>query len=70
MTYLATTPSKSFYIIFADIFFLTSLTHEKINGIGIFPTWNWQLIRDWHEIKQENMIHIYDVTIIDVTRVQ
>ena len=26
--------------------------------------------RDWREIKQEDMIHIYDVTIIDVTGMQ
>ena len=36
----------------------------------IFLTWNWQLITEWHEIKEENMIHIYDVTIIDDTGVQ
>ena len=30
----------------------------------------FKLIRDWHEIKLENMIHFYDVTIIDVTGVQ
>ena len=45
-----------------------SLTHEKINRIQISR--NWQLIRDWREIKQENMIHIYAVTIIDVTGVE
>ena len=66
-TYLTTVPSKSFYIVFGNIFFPKSLTHEKINRIRIFLTWNWQLIRDWHEIKQENMIQIYDVTIINVT---
>ena len=38
-TYLTTFPSKSFYIIFVDIFFL-KLTHEKINRIWIFVTWN------------------------------
>ena len=69
-TYLTTTTSKSFYIIFVDIFFLKSLIHEKVNRIWIFLTWNWQLIRDWREIKQKNMIHIYDVRIIDVTGVQ
>ena len=47
-----------------------SLTHEKINRIRVFLTGNQQLIRDWRETKQEHMIHIYDVTIIDVTRVQ
>ena len=34
------------------------------NRIRIFLTWNWQLIRDWPEIKQENMIHAYDVIIM------
>ena len=68
-TYLTTTPSKTFHI-FVAIFFLKSLTHEKFNRIQIFLTWNWQLIRDWPEIKLENMIHIYDVSIIDVTGVQ
>ena len=28
------------------------------------------IIRDCREIKQENMIHIYDVTMINVTEVQ
>ena len=32
------------------------LTHEKINRIWISLTRNWQLNRDWGEIKQENMI--------------
>ena len=50
--------------------FLKSLTHEKINRICIFLTWNWQLIRDWCKIKQENMIHIYAITIIDDTGLQ
>ena len=54
-TYLTTTPSKSFYFTFVDIFFLKSLTYEKINRIRIFLTWNWQLIRDWREIKQETL---------------
>ena len=35
-----------------------------------FLTRNWQLIRDWLEIKQDNMIHNYDFTIIDVTGVE
>ena len=48
-------------------FFLKSLTHKKINRIRIFLTWNWQLIWDWSEIKQKNIIHMYDVTIIGVT---
>ena len=30
----------------------------------------FELIWDWHEIKQENMIHINDVAIIDVTGVE
>ena len=37
------------------------------------PSWiglNWQLIQNWREIKQENMVHVYDVTVIDVTGVQ
>ena len=38
----------------------------KVNRIRIFLTWNQQLIPDWRDINQENMIHIYDVTIIDV----
>ena len=37
-TYLTTTPSKPFYIIFDNIFFLKSLTHEKINRVRIFLT--------------------------------
>ena len=44
-----------------------SLTHEKSSRIWIFLTWNWQLILDWLEIKQENVIHIYDITITDVS---
>ena len=44
-----------------------SLTHEKNSRIWIFLTWNWQLILDWLEIKQENVIHIYDITITDVS---
>ena len=67
ITYLTITPSKTFYIIFCWYFFLKSLAHEKINRIRIFLTRNRQLIRDWLEIKQENMILIYDVTISDVT---
>ena len=55
---------------FCWCFFLKSLTHEKTNRIRIFLIWNWQLIRDWCEIKQENMIHIYDVAIIEVTGMQ
>ena len=35
---LTTTPCKLFYIIFVDIFFLKSLTHEKINRIRVFLT--------------------------------
>ena len=69
-TYLTTTPSKSFYIMFVNIFFLKSLTHEKFNIIRIFLTWNWQFVRAWREIKLENILHFYDVTIIDVTVVQ
>ena len=34
--YLTGSPSKSFYTIFVDIFFLKSLTHEKNNRIWIF----------------------------------
>ena len=69
-TYLTTAPSKSFYNIFVDTFFLKSLNYDKINRIQIFLKWNWQLIWDWRKIKQEKMIHIYDITIIDVTGVQ
>ena len=36
MTYLSTTPSRSFCIISVNIFFLKSLTHEKINRVQIF----------------------------------
>ena len=43
----ATAPSKAFYIVFVDI--ISEII--KINRIRIFPTWNWQLIRDWREIK-------------------
>ena len=57
----------NYFILLLLIFCLKSLTHRKINRIGIFLTWNRQLIRDWHKINQENMIHIYDVIIIDVT---
>ena len=57
-------------ILFCWYIFMKSLTHEKVNRIGIFLTWNWQLIWDWHGIKQENMIHIYAVTVTDVTGVQ
>ena len=65
---LTTTPSKSFYIIFVNIF--SEIINAWKNRIGISLTWNWQLIRDWREVKQENTIYIYDVTIIDVIRVQ
>ena len=67
ITYLTITPGKTFYIIFCWYFFLKSLAHEKINRIRIFLTRNRQLIWDWLEIKQENMILIYDVTISHVT---
>ena len=53
-----------------NYFILKPLTHEKVNIIRIFLTWNWQLICDWREIKQGNLIHIYDIAIIDVTGVQ
>ena len=46
------------FILFLLIFF------SEIYRIRIFLTWNWQLIRDWREIMQENMIHIYDITIM------
>ena len=39
----------------------------KTIELEYFLTGNEQLIRDGREIKQENMIHIYDVTINDVT---
>ena len=41
-----------------------------MSRIWIFVTWNWQFIRDWREIKQENMIHIYDVTVTELKGVQ
>ena len=59
-----------FILLWFIFFFQKSLTHEKINRIRIFLTWNWQLIWDCCEIKQENMIHLYDAIIIDVTGVQ
>ena len=62
--YLTTTPCKSFLYCFCRYFFLKSLTHEKINRIWIFLTWNSQLIWDWNEITLENAIHVYDVLII------
>ena len=52
------------FILFSLTFSLKSLTHEKTNKVRIFITWNWQFIRDWRESKQENMIHIHDVTIM------
>ena len=58
------------FMLFHWYLFLKLRTHEKINKIRIFLTWNRQLIRDWHEIKKENTIHIHDVIIIDVTGVQ
>ena len=39
-TYLTTFASKSVYSIFVDIFFLKSLTHEKINRTRILLTGN------------------------------
>ena len=62
-TYLTTTPCKSIYPIFVN-FFSEISNQWKINIIWIFLTWNWQIIRDWREIMQENMIHFYDVTIV------
>ena len=69
-TYLTATPSKLFNITFIDtfFFFLKSLTHEKVNRIRIFQTWNWQVIRDWRKIKEKNII--YDVIICNVIGVQ
>ena len=59
------------FILFLLIFFSEVISPwKKIFRIRIFVTWNRQLIRDWCKIKQENMIHIYDITIIDVTGVQ
>ena len=43
---------------------------KSIELIWIFRTWNWQIIQDWREIKPENVIHIYDLTIVDVTEEQ
>ena len=68
-TYKTTTPSKLFYIILLE-FFSGIISPWKINRIRNFLTWNWQVIQDWRKIKQENMIHIYDITVIDVTGVQ
>ena len=48
---------ENHFILFLLIFFSEIISHEKINRTRIFLTWNWQLIRDWREIKQENMIH-------------
>ena len=68
-TYLNTAPSKSFYIIFA--YFFSEIINPWKNQLNSnFLPWNWQFTRAWREIKQENMIHIYDGSIIDVTRVQ
>ena len=59
------------FILFLLIFFSEIINQKKkIYRNRIFLTWNWQLIRDWCEVKQENMIHIYDITIIDVRGVQ
>ena len=65
----------NYFILFLLMSFLKSFVSEiinpwKINRTGIFLTWNSQLIRDWHEIEQESMIYIDEVTIIDVTGVQ
>ena len=47
-TYSITTPSKSFYITFVDIFFLISLTYEKINRI-----WIWMKSTTYLSIMQD-----------------
>ena len=59
-TYLTASPRKSFYIVFVDIFFLKSLTHEKFSRIWIFLTWSWHLIRNWREIKQDSHLWRYN----------
>ena len=60
----------NYFILFLLEFFSGIISPWKINRIRNFLTWNWQVIRDWRKIKQENMIHIYDITVIDVKGVQ
>ena len=63
--------NKTQHILVKTQFFFvkTEQRHIKLQ-LRVFLAWSWQLIRDWRKVKQENMIHIHDITIIDVAGVQ